>query len=132
MSTLTDAMRHDVDLRLPSDPSAAAMARAQVRELSSAVSESLVEKLSLVASELVTNALRHAVATDPAPTIRLRLGADCVVLEVADDGSLFELPAGNVAPGLNGGFGLPLVDSIADRWWIEREPTTRVVCEFSR
>jgi anti-sigma regulatory factor (Ser/Thr protein kinase) len=132
MSTLTDAVRHDVDLRLPSDPSAAAVARARVRELSSLVSEPLVERLSLVASELVTNALRHAVAADPAPRLRLRLGADCVVLEVADDGCLFERRARNCPPGPDGGFGLPLVDSIADRWWVEHEPTTRVVCEFSR
>jgi hypothetical protein len=55
-----------------------------------------------------------------------------VVLAVADDGSLFDPVAGSGEPGVDGGFGLPLVDSIADRWWIEHKPTTRVVCEFER
>jgi anti-sigma regulatory factor (Ser/Thr protein kinase) len=119
-------------MRLPSDPSAPAVARASVRELAGALSSSLVEKLSLVASELVTNALRHAVAADPAPTLTVELQPRSVVLAVSDDGTLFDPDAHTKPRGDDGGFGLPLVDSIADRWRVEWEPTTRVVCEFDR
>jgi anti-sigma regulatory factor (Ser/Thr protein kinase) len=47
---------------LPSDPSAAAVARASVRDLADVVSVPVAERLSLGLSELVTNALPHAVA----------------------------------------------------------------------
>jgi two-component sensor histidine kinase len=124
--------RHDLDMLLPSDPTAPALARASVREFDGTLSSTLVDKLSLVATELVTNALRHAVAVDPAPKLTLEVGNDRVVLTVADDGSLFDRTASSREPSVDGGFGLPLVDSIADRWWIEYKPTTRVVCEFAR
>lgn len=133
MFTTADAhVLHDLDMLLPSDPSAPALARASVRKFDGTLSSSLVDKLSLVATELVTNALRHAVAVDPAPKLTLEVGTNRVVLAVADDGLLFDPAAASTEPGLDGGFGLPLVDSIADRWWIERKPTTRVVCEFER
>lgn len=107
------------------------MARDQVRTLSGILPEVLVEQLSLVVSELVTNALRHATVADPAPTLRVTVEADRVLVEVIDHGSAFDVLTGR-RPGPDGGFGLPLVDSIADRWWVDQQPTTRVVCEFSR
>jgi anti-sigma regulatory factor (Ser/Thr protein kinase) len=103
-----------------------------VRELDGALSSSLVERLSLVASELVTNALRHAIAADPAPRMTVALEPGRVVLAVSDQGSLFDPGAWGGQGGPDGGFGLPLVDSIADRWRVEIEPNTRVICEFDR
>lgn len=52
---------------MPSDPSAAAVARASVRDLADVVSVPVAERLSLVVSELVTNAL-----LTPSPLIRRR------------------------------------------------------------
>ena len=133
MSAVTEPQKcDDLVMRLPSDPSAPAHARATVRELGGTLSSSLVERLSLVASELVTNALRHAVAADPAPRLTVALEPDQVVLSVSDQGSLFDPTSRAGEPGPDGGFGLPLVDSIADRWRVESVPTTRVVCEFDR
>jgi anti-sigma regulatory factor (Ser/Thr protein kinase) len=133
MSAITGPNRcSDVEMRLPSDPSAPARARASVRELDGTLSSSLVERLSLVASELVTNALRHAIAADPAPRMTVALEPGRVVLAVSDQGSLFDPGAWGGQGGPDGGFGLPLVDSIADRWRVEIEPNTRVICEFDR
>jgi anti-sigma regulatory factor (Ser/Thr protein kinase) len=122
-------------LRLPSDPSAPAAARAAVRQLNGTLTPMLLEKLGLIASELVTNALRHAVAADPAPTLTLAVAPNRVTIAVSDDGSSFDAVAASRSPGVDGGFGLRLVDSIADRWWIERgsdRDGTRVVCELTR
>jgi two-component sensor histidine kinase len=120
---------------LPSDLSAPAAARAAVRELDGALPPPLLEKLGLIASELVTNALRHAVAADPAPTLSLAVAPSRVTIAVADDGTSFDQQAILRTPGEDGGFGLHLVESMADRWWIERyreRAGTRVVCEFDR
>jgi anti-sigma regulatory factor (Ser/Thr protein kinase) len=133
MSVLTGPDRcNDVEMLLPSDPSAPAMARATIRGLNGALSSSMVERVSLVASELVTNALRHAIAADPVPALTIALEPHRVVLSVSDRGSFFDPDVQSRKPGLDGGFGLPLVDSIADRWRVENVPTTRVICEFDR
>jgi two-component sensor histidine kinase len=70
-----------------------------------------LDDAGLMASELVTNALRHGRG---AITIRITSGLDDVTVEVADEGH------GDVAiapaPGASGGWGLRLVDALADAW----------------
>jgi anti-sigma regulatory factor (Ser/Thr protein kinase) len=133
MATTTErpVRRLDLDLRLPSDPSAPAVARETIRELDGAVPDRLVEQLSLIASELVTNALRHAVTPDPCPTLEVALDPSYVRLAVSDRGTMFGPPVG-IGDGIDGGWGLRLVDSLADRWWVEHKGGTRVICEFRR
>lgn len=69
------------------------------------------EDAGLMASELVTNALLHGAG---AITLRITSGPDDVLFEVADEGH------GRIAiiptPGLVGGWGLRLVDQLADSW----------------
>jgi anti-sigma regulatory factor (Ser/Thr protein kinase) len=72
----------------------------------------LADRVTLVASELVTNAVLHA-RTD----LVVRLSADHtdVLLEVSDGGPLHDTPA-TCAPLATSGRGLVLVDSVADDW----------------
>jgi anti-sigma regulatory factor (Ser/Thr protein kinase) len=119
-------------LPLPSDPGAPAAARNAVEDLGGELPPAMREKLSLVASELVTNAIRHAVVADPAPTLTLDVKPSRVTLAVQDRGTIFDLEGLLAEPGAAGGWGLRLVDSLVDRWHVERHDGTRVVCEIDR
>ena len=69
-------------------------------------------------SEVVTNALRHGVS-GPADEIVIRLDADtCVHVEVEDPSPTFEprRASSTVRPG---GWGLYLLDAIADAWGVD-------------
>jgi len=92
----------------------------------------MLARLSLVASELVTNALRHCSATDPAATMTLVLAADRVTLTVADAGDGFDPAHRPPSDDPSGGWGLHVLDAIADRWWVERDGGTKVICEIDR
>jgi anti-sigma regulatory factor (Ser/Thr protein kinase) len=74
--------------------------------------------VSLLTSELVGNAVRHAGALDPTDRIvfHARLSEDHVRVEVADHGPGFDPEVRHESPG----FGLRLVDKLATRWGVER------------
>ena len=75
-----------------------------------------IDRLALIASELVTNAVRHA-KTDI--TVELSAGEDALHLEVFDCGAgtpVF-LDADPDAPG---GLGLPIVEALASSWGMRR------------
>jgi anti-sigma regulatory factor (Ser/Thr protein kinase) len=62
-------------------------------------------------SELATNALRHGQGT---VTIRIVVALDSLTVEVADEGHGAVAIA--PAPGASGGWGLRIVDALADGW----------------
>jgi serine/threonine-protein kinase RsbW len=86
------------------------------------------EDVLLLVTELVTNAVRHANA-GPAAVVRveLRRESDFVRVTVSDEGAGFaaEAPLGR---GQANGWGLALVDRIADRWAIT--PTASGTCAW--
>jgi anti-sigma regulatory factor (Ser/Thr protein kinase) len=111
---------------------APAVARAAVeRWLSGRVSDTLFDDVRLLVSELVTNSVRHARVTGDA-TIRVSVAvADGVVrLEVEDpgDGAIAAVPPDREH---GGGFGLYLVESLAERWGSTHEGNTRVWAELA-
>ncbi len=73
----------------------------------------------LLASELVTNAVRHA--RGAGFEVRLEVRPDALRLEVHDEGAGF-IP--EIAPSNDGtgGYGLYLVEKLADRWGVDRDP----------
>jgi anti-sigma regulatory factor (Ser/Thr protein kinase) len=79
------------------------------------------DDILLLVSELVTNAVRHAGAGPESPLhVQVLRGPRWVVVAVADEGPGFTWqppspPIGNTS----GGWGLFLVDEIADRWGVE-------------
>jgi anti-sigma regulatory factor (Ser/Thr protein kinase) len=76
-----------------------------------------------LASELVTNALRHGHGTI---TLRGHLDEDRLLIEVIDQGSGFERTARQRDFDELGGWGLHIVDAEASRWGVH-EGTARVV-----
>jgi anti-sigma regulatory factor (Ser/Thr protein kinase) len=101
-------------------PEAASQARAVVNaELGPAVSTKVLEDATLLVSELVTNAVRHAPrAGSPEIELRLKLDPERVRVVVSDPGAGFvagpRLPTASESTG----WGLYLVDRIADRWGV--------------
>jgi anti-sigma regulatory factor (Ser/Thr protein kinase) len=120
----------DVRQELLHGPSAPAAARHAVDDaLAGRVDEETLSELRLVASELVTNAVRHGRARDGGVDFRLALDGPTVRVEVADAGAGFTPPGRVPEPDALGGWGLVLVDRVAERWGVDRSPGTRVWAE---
>ncbi|MFP5257199.1 MAG: ATP-binding protein [Acidimicrobiia bacterium] len=83
------------------------------------------DALLLVASELITNAVRHG---DGEVELRVIVEPECVRLEVLDGGhAAVTAPTENPAPSALGGRGLLLVQGVADRWGSEFETDGRTL-----
>lgn len=96
-------------------------ARRFVQQHLAGVGDERRENVLLVTSELVTNAYRHGKGTIE---VRLQPMRTQVLIEVIDEGD-----PGGVAiregSGETGGWGLRIVDQLADEWGV-RNGTTRV------
>jgi anti-sigma regulatory factor (Ser/Thr protein kinase) len=115
-------------------PEAVPAARHALAELDSDVDPETRNKLELLTSELVTNAVRHG-ASDPHESILVSAQRvdGAIHVEVCDEGGgRFDRRPEPGDPLEPGGNGLLLVDSLADRWgvkpgeptcvWFEAEP----------
>jgi anti-sigma regulatory factor (Ser/Thr protein kinase) len=97
-----------------------------------AVPASARDDILLLVSELVTNAVRHGdVGPDGSVRVELRRRPQHVRVEVLHPGRGFEHQAVPPPSGTGSGWGLVLVDRIADRWGIDSaEGLTRVWFEL--
>jgi anti-sigma regulatory factor (Ser/Thr protein kinase) len=117
-----------IDVELPSTAAAPARARGALGELSGRISPRRLEDVRLLVSELVTNAVRHA----QGDMVRLvvSLGQGRLRVEVHDLGRGFEVRAPADDPVRASGWGLVLVDELADRWGVDATPATAVWFEM--
>jgi anti-sigma regulatory factor (Ser/Thr protein kinase) len=116
---------------------AASVARHAVAGLAPFLEPLVAENAELLVSELVTNSLRHAgLPSEASIEFSLRASAEVLMVEVADTGRGFDRDAPDrprVVPGSDreAGWGLFLVDRIADRWGaVKTEGETRVWFEL--
>ena len=125
-------------MRLATEPSSVPTVRRAVQEaLGSFASVGVMDDMRLLASEVASNAVRHA-RTPIGSEFELvvDLTGARVRVEVIDGGVGFDVPAPtgphDVEPGAGvGGYGLYLVDTLSDRWgtitaprfgvWFERD-----------
>lgn len=114
---------------LPDHPESAGLARTHVRALLRAYDRTeLADDATLLVSELVTNALRHAAGK---PELRLDLATKRLRIEVVDAGCGVPSPATDPHPDRTSGRGLWLVERVASRWGFVRTPDTKSVwCEL--
>ena len=100
---------------LPAQPTAPGYARAIVREaVGRSLPAAVLEAIELCVSELVTNAIDHAV-----PPYRLRIARDGTGLCVAvDDGSAPHPEVRASAPGAERGRGMFLVAELSSGWGV--------------
>ena len=123
---------HDlVNLRLAGGPEAASMARRALGRLEDGLDQDTVDIIRLLVSELVTNSVRHAEAR--AVDMRVQVSPEQVRLDVTDRGPGFEFVEREHDQDVEGGWGLYLVDRLADRWGISKEGgASRVWVELDR
>jgi anti-sigma regulatory factor (Ser/Thr protein kinase) len=114
---------------------AARCARRAVREeLQEALTQRKLADVELIVSELATNSVRHAGCAD---TDELAMEADVqpdrVRVSLFDQGEGFEVHAPDPpSRGSAGGYGLVLLDRLADRWGVQRENGFSVWFEVQR
>lgn len=96
------------------------------------MSPQTIETAELLVSELVTNAVLHG-GMDPEEHIGLKVASSSGRLraEVRDGGPECD-PGALPEPGQDRGWGLYLVQSLSDRWGIEREEVAVVWFELDR
>jgi anti-sigma regulatory factor (Ser/Thr protein kinase) len=120
-----------IERRLAVTPEAAAEARHALADI--ALSDDRERDVRLLVSELVTNAVRHA-NLGPADAILLVIDLEDSVLrvEVHDPGGGFVPRAPAPDPARPSGWGLYLVEELADRWGVDSDERTLVWFEVDR
>jgi anti-sigma regulatory factor (Ser/Thr protein kinase) len=123
--TLTDSARllgTQINLRLTSNSEAVLAARRSLDRLEGHLLPEKLEDVRLVVSELVTNSVRHAgLSPDERISLAVMISDGSVRGRVCDPGPGFEKPsAPRPRTDLSGGWGLPIVERISDRWGVER------------
>jgi anti-sigma regulatory factor (Ser/Thr protein kinase) len=114
---------------LRAGPTAPAEARGSLVALNGCVRPDRLDDLRLVVSELVTNSILHAGLDQGEPIIvKVEVSSESARVEVVDCGPGFAKPSS--APGPHRGWGLPLVERVADRWGLERGSETKVWAEL--
>lgn len=110
-------------LRMPlgRDLGAPASARRALADLREELGEPRLRLCQLLTSELVTNVVRHAPGRSAwsGADMRVRLYPDRVRVEVRDDGLGFKPRARSAGQDAGTGWGLHLVEQMAEGWGVE-------------
>jgi anti-sigma regulatory factor (Ser/Thr protein kinase) len=121
-----------LDVRYPAVPSTVPAARNAFGEAFADLPTDVLEQGKIVLSELVTNGVRHGADPDRG-WIRLVVRRDPggLRIEVTDSRESQGEPEMRTSdPHRTSGWGLFLVDQLAQRWGFRAEDTTTVWCEI--
>ena len=131
MSSSTSSVDDGISVRLRGGPEAAARARRALSKLRADIDPPLMETLRLLVTELVSNSVRHARADTV--VLKVLVGRTVVLTEVTDEGPGFD-PADASKPGTDdSGWGLFLVERLAQRWGVTQQAdATKVWFELRR
>jgi anti-sigma regulatory factor (Ser/Thr protein kinase) len=126
-------MKAEIDLRLLPEPGVIATARHALDRLADLLPPEKLEEVRLMVSELVTNSILHAgLSPDERISLTVRVSRGSVSGRVCDPGSGFEAPKEpHPRPDLRGGWGLPILERVSDRWGVERNNHTCVWFEIN-
>jgi anti-sigma regulatory factor (Ser/Thr protein kinase) len=118
LSRIREAVLY-LDLQLPGGPTAPRLARAAVDRLEHQVPPGVLDDVRLVVSELVTNSVLHGRAgLTERVRLRVMVLGSTVRLEVSDPGPGPADRRPGAGEDQTGGWGLLLVDRVADRWGV--------------
>jgi anti-sigma regulatory factor (Ser/Thr protein kinase) len=120
-----------ISIELEAGPSAAAWARSALIPLEGRVDAECMADVRLLVSELVTNSVRHSHSPRPSTVgLDVSVESDTIRVEVHDRGDGFEPRPRRAGQSKAGGWGLFLVERLADRWGVMRNSFTRVWFEI--
>jgi anti-sigma regulatory factor (Ser/Thr protein kinase) len=118
-------------MNLGSGPQAAADARRAIAKLRADLDPPLMETLRLLVTELVTNSVRHTAADSV--SLKVAIGRSVVLTEVSDTGPGFDPECVEHAGDEDTGWGLFLVQRLAQSWGVKHDgPSKRVWFELRR
>ena len=104
---------------------AAAAVRSALQVISEHVDPGVLDDARLLATELVTNSVRHSGrGSESSIGLALRLTPDRLSVAVSDPGRGFRPEVGEPDPEQEGGRGLFIVDRLADRWGVGDAPVS--------
>jgi anti-sigma regulatory factor (Ser/Thr protein kinase) len=112
----------EIALQLAPNPEVALTARHALDPLADLLSDDKLEDLRLVVSELVANSILHAgLSPDERISLSVSVSGGTVRGRVCDPGPGFEVPSEpRPRADLSGGWGLPIVERLSDRWGVEQ------------
>ena len=113
-------------------PSVASQARAEIAPFRSRLGEDLSADLALLLSELVTNSYRHSGAGDEGIGVDVEITEDHVRAEIIDQGEGFKPEPVPASKRGAGGWGLVILDRLAERWGVRKGPPSCVWFELAR
>jgi anti-sigma regulatory factor (Ser/Thr protein kinase) len=115
-------MRSDMSFELAGGPYAVTAARLALSDLDAHLEASIAFDVRLLVSELVTNSVKHAhVSEDDSINLLVKIEGEIVRVEVRDQGPGFDPPPAAPPDDADEGWGLFLVEQLADEWGVERE-----------
>jgi anti-sigma regulatory factor (Ser/Thr protein kinase) len=121
----------DLALRLAPAPDSVPAARYSLDGLAARLDEHQLEDLRLLVSEVVSNSVRHGDGAGPID-LRITIERSGVRVEVEDPGPGFRPTAETGPVERNEGWGLRLVERLADRWGVVTSGSTLVWFELDR
>jgi anti-sigma regulatory factor (Ser/Thr protein kinase) len=100
---------------------------------SEVLDEERLDDLRLLTSELVSNSVRHAGPSKVGPIhVRVSVTEASVRVAVVDQGPGFDPTPKAIRPDDDAGWGLFLLEQLADRWGMDRSEATTVWFELDR
>jgi len=119
-------------MTIPLDDRAPGLARHTLDGLAGWVAKGDLQRFQLAVSEMVTNAIVHNAGHPDPDDVRLvlRIKPDRLSASVIQSGQGFEEDIREPRPEQESGWGLYLVDQVADRWGVDGDRGTRVWAEF--
>ena len=131
MSTSQRRVSDGISVRLRGGPEAGARARRALSRLRADIDPPLMETLRLLVTELVSNSVRHA--RSETVVLKIVVGRGAVLTEVTDEGPGFEPGQPEPTDSQESGWGLFLVERLANRWGVAQDAgVTRVWFELLR
>lgn len=115
-------MSTSLDIDIPRDPRAPAHARRAVEQLGAAIDVSVRSDVMLLVSELTTNSVKYGAEG----ALKLKIDAPTpkrLRVEVVNQGASFEPKARSRPKTEAGGWGLHLVETLADDWGVHAGST---------
>lgn len=133
MRGVTGTMPEHIAVALPAEPDSIPKARGALDRLTGALPPRMLDDLRLLVSEVFTNSVRHAGATARDEIeLSIAVNAQRIRVEVNDPGPGFEPPTTSRTIYDESGWGLFLVDRLADRWGVISGEGTTVWFELDR
>jgi anti-sigma regulatory factor (Ser/Thr protein kinase) len=125
------ATKNRIEVEFEAGPTAAGSARNALLALEGRVGDGLLADVRLLVSELVTNSVRHAgIQSHERVHMHVQVSESTLRVEVADPGQGFAPKPRDMDRSRPGGWGLYLVDQLADRWGVARNNLSRVWFEM--